>query len=126
MKKRPKTRKRKEGEARKRTRRGSTEREAKPESEKGKRKEPGDKAEATETTVEGATLATRRWSVPRQTLRVRPKPELREPPTVETPDLAIYDTHTDTVWGGGGILLKPRQHHTRGFSTRRLYRHNRS
>ena len=58
----------------------AAEKELKPESENGKRREPGDKAEATETTAEGATLTTRRWSVPRETLRVRPRPELREPP----------------------------------------------
>ena len=82
----------------------AAEREAKPESEKGKRREPGDNAEATETTAEGATLITHRWSVPSETLRVRPMPELRESPTLETPDLATYDTHRDTVLGGGGGL----------------------
>ena len=104
----------------------AADREAKPESEEGKRREPGDNAEATETTVEGATVITRRWSVPRETLRVRPMPELREPPTLETPDLATYDTRTDTEGGGGDILLNRWQHHTRGFSIRRLYRRNRS
>ena len=103
------------------------EREAKPESEKGKRREPGDKAEATVATAEGATLTTRNWSVPRETLTVIPTPELRVPPKFEIPELATYDTHTDTVLGGGGgkIHLSCRQHHTRGFDTRRLKRRNR-
>ena len=89
-------------------RRKQAEREAKPESEKRKRREPGDKAETTETTAEGATLITRRLVRTEQNTKSnRPTPELTEPPTVETPDLATYDIHTETVWGGGGgeILL---------------------
>ena len=77
------------------------EREAKPESEKGNGREPGDKAEATVATVEGATLTTRNWSVPCETLIIIPTLELMGPPKDENPELAIYDTHTDTGWGGG-------------------------
>ena len=72
-------RKKKE-EAKKKDERKKQKNEAKPESEKGERREPGNKAEATETTAEGATVTTCRWSVPRETLRIRPRPELRESP----------------------------------------------
>ena len=75
------------------------EREAKPESEKGNGRAPGDKAEAT---VEGATLTTPNWSVPRETLIIIPTLELMGFPKDENPELAIYDTYTDTGWGWGG------------------------
>ena len=93
-----------------------------PESEKGKRREPGDKAETTVTTAEGAT-STRNWSIPRKTPQDWPKPELREPPKLNNLDLATDGTHTVTLRGGWGeILLTRRQHHTRGFSTQHLHR----
>ena len=47
-------------------------------------------------------LTTRNWSVPRETLIIIPTLELMGPPKDENPELAIYDTHTDTGWGGGG------------------------
>ena len=94
------------------------EREANPESEKGKRREPGERAEATVATAEGATLTTRRWSVPRETLIVREPPQIRNP-------RPSYIRHRHSM-GGGEIHLSHRQHHTRGFSTWRLKRRNRS
>ena len=87
------------------------EREAKPESEKGKRREPGDKAEATVATAEGATLTPCNWSVPRETLIVIPTLEVMGPPQMRKPrTIYIRYTHRHSMGGGRSTKLSAAPH----------------